>query len=635
MNIEKRKLYILTIYTFLIILLLSCKSIPKEVDNATGFLYTGDAGRGMRLAVLQPNGINIPQNQEWLLSMIQGSLTTDFNIFSKMTILDRQHLDDILAEQQLSLNGNFSDDDYVKIGNLTNTQYILIGSLSKITANNFLLNLSITNIETGQRLASFGPKQYTLADIQGMIAIKEAAYELMLQTGVEFTETGKRRLFDTAQTSIHAETALAKGITAEKSGATLVEVMQYYYQAVDYDYKMTEAIDRLASANKKLTKLSQPITVVRTGNIREDAMAELAAYRIEQENKRIDEENKQVWIQQLKDCESYFEDFFRTANASLEFLYSPNITQAGDIDKVNETISLRFEAVLLPLEENWFKAAQQTIEAVRKGLMETGRAEDWGLANWPQVGIISSSIFIDRVRKYNITFALLDENENTISNTNITLNGGWGCTITKQKSVSFTPTYDNNVVSVVFKNIKISNITDTLSIRILTINDQDIETASENGVLAITSDNKRLQLAINNMKNEIKLKESSENFSNWVKGVNTSHLFVGYVYTPEMPFGLLAGYAKNRLGIYGSLSITESSGSLLFGIYLRTINYFFIDAGIGTSGDSSYYNTTLSLQIGLLYSFKYFYLSAGYRHFIGVNTPTFFVSGGLNLAFLL
>jgi hypothetical protein len=137
------------------------------------------------LAVLQPKGVNIPQNQEWFLSMIQGSLTSDFNKFSKMTVLDRQYLDVILAEQNLSANGDFSDDDYIRIGHLTNAQYILIGSLIKTGANTFLLDLAVTNTETGERRASFGPKQYTLPDIQRMSAVKDAAYELLTQVGID------------------------------------------------------------------------------------------------------------------------------------------------------------------------------------------------------------------------------------------------------------------------------------------------------------------------------------------------------------------------------------------------------------------------------------------------------------------
>ena len=74
--------------------------------------FAGDGGKGLRIAVLQPKGINIPKGLSWCLVMIQGSLTGDFDRFSDATVLDRRHLDQILEEQNLSLSGDFSDDDY-------------------------------------------------------------------------------------------------------------------------------------------------------------------------------------------------------------------------------------------------------------------------------------------------------------------------------------------------------------------------------------------------------------------------------------------------------------------------------------------------------------------------------------------
>jgi hypothetical protein len=662
-----------------------------SLTDADSSLFTGDGGKGIRLAILLPKGVNILKNQEWILSMIQGSLTSDFNKFSKMTVLDRQHLDDVLAEQKLSMSGDFSDDDYLKIGHLSNAQYILTGSLIKTTTNGFILDLAITNPETGERLASFGPKQYILSDIQEMFAAKDAAYELMTQIGVEFTETGKKKLFDTARTSVSAETALAKGITAEKSGATLVEVMQYYYQAVDYDSEMTEAIDRLAGTNGKLTKLSQPLTIAKTGNIRKDAQAEIAAYKIEQENNRIDEENKQVWITQLTDCESYFATFFKTANAPLELVYSTNISQVDDIDKANETMSLQFEATLLPLEESWFRAAQQTIIAVQKGLTETGRSKDWGLADWPKKSVLSVSPFTNIRRIYNITVSLLDENEKTIANTNTSVSGGWNCTVSTSKDVTFYPSYDDRVIAVVFSNVKIADITDTISIRMVTINNQDAEIASETGVLAITPDNQRIEQTISEKQNQLKLavaekqnqarkqeasakkQEASAKFDKWIKGADIGYRsFWGYVYAPNLPGGFLFGVSGKRFGGYLSFSfgsfetfdlpkINDSSKPIetkeehfmdvLFGLYVRIVNNFFFDVGLGFSstfvsglfntqqGDQPVWcqidgtdgqSTGLVVQSGILYSFSWLYLSVGYRQYFNKEyTPSFYIGGGL------
>jgi hypothetical protein len=59
----------------------------------------------------------------------------------------RQHREAVtnLEEQNLSLSGSFSEDDYIRIGNLTNTQYMLAGSITK-AGNGYILDLGISGI---------------------------------------------------------------------------------------------------------------------------------------------------------------------------------------------------------------------------------------------------------------------------------------------------------------------------------------------------------------------------------------------------------------------------------------------------------------------------------------------------------
>ena len=87
------------------------------VCHAQSSYYSGDGGRGIRLAVLEPAGRGLSANEQWMLSLVQGSITGDFNKFSAMTIIDRQNLEKILAEQQLSLSVN-SEKDYIRLVNL-------------------------------------------------------------------------------------------------------------------------------------------------------------------------------------------------------------------------------------------------------------------------------------------------------------------------------------------------------------------------------------------------------------------------------------------------------------------------------------------------------------------------------------
>jgi TolB-like protein len=157
--------------------------------------YEGTGAVGIRIAVLQPTGDNVPAQEQWLLRLVQSTLTGDFNKFSAMTVIDRQNLEKILGEQNQSLSGNYSEKDYISIGNLTNARYILAGALTK-TGGGFILELSVSDAQTGERKASFPPKNCTLDELQSTAIIKQAEEDLLSQLGVALTAIGKQTLQD-------------------------------------------------------------------------------------------------------------------------------------------------------------------------------------------------------------------------------------------------------------------------------------------------------------------------------------------------------------------------------------------------------------------------------------------------------
>jgi hypothetical protein len=119
-------------------------------------------------------GKNLRDDETWILALIQGSLTGDFQRNTAMTVTDRQNLDAILGEQTLAANGNFSDDDYVRIGHMTNAQYILTGSIQRLPAG-YMLDLAISDSSSGERKASFPPRICSMQDLIDLSVIKEAA----------------------------------------------------------------------------------------------------------------------------------------------------------------------------------------------------------------------------------------------------------------------------------------------------------------------------------------------------------------------------------------------------------------------------------------------------------------------------
>jgi hypothetical protein len=206
--------------------------------------FTGNGGKELKLAVLEPTGKGLTESEQWMLSLIQSSITGDFQRFSAMTIVDRQNVEKVMQDQYKALaSGYYSDDDFVSIGNATNARLILTGVVSK-TSNTYMLELSVTDAETHERKASYTPHSVTQATIEDLSAVKTASAEILSQLGVNLTDSGRQELLrPLAVNRIQAETALAQGIVAQRRG-TEVTAQSYYRLASAFDPSLIEATNR-------------------------------------------------------------------------------------------------------------------------------------------------------------------------------------------------------------------------------------------------------------------------------------------------------------------------------------------------------------------------------------------------------
>jgi hypothetical protein len=95
-------------------------------------LFEGDGGKDIRLAVPEPEGQGLSAEEAYLPVYVQGLLNSNFGKYSAIALIDRQNLNRILSEQDITLSGRFSDEDFVSISDLTNAQYLLVGILQKM-----------------------------------------------------------------------------------------------------------------------------------------------------------------------------------------------------------------------------------------------------------------------------------------------------------------------------------------------------------------------------------------------------------------------------------------------------------------------------------------------------------------------
>ena len=423
--------------------------------------FTGDGGKGMRLAVLEPAGRGLSADeQNWMPSTIQSSITGDFNRFSAMTIIDRQNLERVLAEQQLSVSGYFSDADYIRIGQLTNTRYILTGSVTR-TPTAFMLELSVTDAETGERKASYPPTQVSSLALENLTAVKQATATLLEQLGVRLTSQGRQELARAPDTAtVQAEMALARGIAAQRQG-TQVAALSYYFRAADLNPFLLEAADRS----------SVLATNISSGNIGE--------------NVRNDIIWRRNWVERLTETEQFFAEFNKTESLPFTLYYSDEIRQ-GAVNYQNETVILSIQSTLRP-NNAWVSsvagAMQRTLRAVYDGLQATQRTDVWNLGGWPHQRVTNQNSFARQNSNFTVVAELVNDRNRVIGRQTFQAGGWWEYAYDRNAPSGYRVS-DNDRSTVNF-TVKADDITDGLTIRISTVNGTPAETAARNGVLQV------------------------------------------------------------------------------------------------------------------------------------------------------
>ena len=214
------------------------------------------------IAVPAPKTMNIGEGNEWIPLFIQGVITTNFQNYSGMKVVDRQNSDMVKAEQRLSENAEFSDADAIEMGKMTHAHLIVTGSITG-KASSYALMFSITDAETGETKASATVPNCLFSALENGDAANQISYDLMTGYGVNLSADAKKKLTQKATIMTaenNAQASVAKGIVAENSGSN-IEALTYYIQAKKNDKKLSEATSRMANMS----------TVVSTGNFGKNA----------------------------------------------------------------------------------------------------------------------------------------------------------------------------------------------------------------------------------------------------------------------------------------------------------------------------------------------------------------------------
>jgi len=410
-------------------------AIGRLETAVSGPMYTGNGGSNIRLAILSPDVQgDVPS---YLPLYIQGLLNNNFNKYSAVNLIDRQNLNKIISEQNLTTSGRFSDNDFVRIGNLTNTQFFLFGTIQKLSGNRYSLQLSVTEASTGVRKATF-MKEGSLAQLEGRATLlNEAAAELLAQLGVQLTEAGKRSLLAGNISTVQAEAGLARGITAQAGGSE-VEALLNYAQAITFDSSQLEALSRLNTLS----------TTISGGTISQRILNDIQA--------------RDRWVEAFKETAQFFEK-----HPPFEIIFDPNLIQIGETDYSRRTVRLGMRIAL-----DASVAGFDALNALLDGLERTGRRGTWGFSGWPLMDIsprtAGTVVFGgNRSFSFKVDVALINENNKRIGNGSTTLKIDPITFSSGDKTVSIPFSVDD-VIN--FNNVKTEDLTDTLTIAIISVN---------------------------------------------------------------------------------------------------------------------------------------------------------------------
>jgi hypothetical protein len=427
--------------------------------------------------------IGLMENQNYLPALIQGELMANFKNYSAINVFDRVNLEKNYAEL---LSGFYDDDAEASrdLGHLVPTNFFMNGMVTK-TSSGYAFQIQITKTSDKMLAASYSGT-CTIEELDNFSGIRRISLDLLTKMGVELTDSSITVLSGAGKIDyINAQTFLAQGITAQQKG-TLVEAMAYYYNAVFYDPKLSEA-------NGRLTVLSSYIS---RGNIGENVRNEI--------------QMRNEWHAILTDCSNYFNE-----HLPFEIRYNPVLNQ-GQINFQGGSVELSF-----PIESRHTDSLK-IIDDIISGLKKQGKKQSWGFSGWP-IGtlFINNSPTFDEIswvgtelrseESVGISWCLLEVRCSLINDNNKVLDTAIKRLII---GVGFNASWENNQWvfnenrlirrlssrsngTLIFSNVNSDDITDNLSIRIDSVNGIDAATAIRSGYIKITPTNERIRIRRN------------------------------------------------------------------------------------------------------------------------------------------
>jgi len=504
---------------------------PAQAVQSSQY-FTGDGGRGMRLAILVPHSQGLNADQEYLPTMVQGVLVSNITQYSAISVLDRVSLDRVITE---TLDLTYEDDfDVVSLGHVAQVGYMMTGTIMK-TSSGFSLQINVTDTTPQAKTVASYSGTCTAADLDNHSAIRQASLELLTQMNVRLTSRARNELGRAGtQESINSQAALARGVTAQREGAE-VAALSYFLQATSFDPSLAEAETRLKSVSASITG----------GNMGAGVSNDM--------------QWRNQWIARLRETEDFLAQYLRESTAF--YLVYPSSSDQWEVEYERDSITLSVELSSLP-EPTWFEAINQLSSTVRSGLLSTGRADAWRL-NWPAQTQTMPSPFANANNTYPVIVEIINSRGASLGRQTVNLRFGWFIHDGQEQSATIRP-YLQLGTKAAFRGISANAVTDTLSIRIVSINGKPADTsASQMGIRVLPQQEyDRVQSIVENGLQMDNLRQYTINFD---KNRNLLRGYRGSSVTLAIPWGVTVIDNNSGLREKGLTSVTIPSSVIVIG----------------------------------------------------------------------
>jgi hypothetical protein len=297
----------------------------KDNEEEGELYYTGSGGEGIIITIATPEGINTEQDT-WMPNYVRGILKKSIDEYSAIIIVPNEaEYQDLLKIRELQELRN-PDIKHEELVDDRMPTHSLSGKIEKISAEEYSLELTITDIVTG--IAKPVVKRGTRDQVRDGVILNQASEETLTQLGVDLTSAAKTALaMPLKPQDIDSQTALARSNAATGFGR-----MQYAYQAAEIDPNLKEAVQRRSMYEETVLKIPEYTAPVftplafslpkiqesSTGNIGADARASVARYRAYQTSLR---EQQQTLLLQRQDILNQWQGFLSQIDIQREPLH--------------------------------------------------------------------------------------------------------------------------------------------------------------------------------------------------------------------------------------------------------------------------------------------------------------------------